>query len=137
MDLPRSKQNTRPNGKSCACPERPAAHVQDPGIGSWNQMEGFNWQIPVEKGDGCLAVVTGTMEQGGDKSIQLSVGWSTLGTCGSPGHHILEGCRQPVSSPRIDSVVGETDRGADVWSGQKAGLRKLQDNCLQILENSE
>lgn len=99
-------------------------------------MEEFNWQMPVEKGDGCLAVVTGTMEQGGDKSTQLSVGRSTLGTCGSPGHHILEGCRQPVSSPRTDCVVGKTTRRADVWSGQKASLRKLQDKCLQILENS-
>lgn len=66
------------------------------------------------------------------------MGQSALSTCGSPGHHILEGCfRQPVSSPRTDCVVGETARGADVWSAQKASLRKLQDNCLQILENSE
>lgn len=32
-------------------------------------MEGFNWQIPVEKGDGCLAVVTGTMEREGTSPL--------------------------------------------------------------------
>lgn len=55
--------------------------------------------------DGDPATLMGVVEQGGDKCTQLSMGQSTLGACGSTGHHILEGCRALLSLPEVYCVV--------------------------------